>query len=218
MENLPLEHGTSTSKRGSEVSILRNAIYTANIILMNTSTKLLKIAIRHVQEFVTSNIIPSATKCMGQLVSCCISSSPRYALEAFLPLAIENIMAELASSGETGGASSLPSGSPSVFGKNTTHPFGFASLSDATLHWYQCILYSLCSNVDGKELLPFRDIISAVLRKSVDACLSYRGYKWSGRLIRDVVKSLGTVFLTEFASLNPEKIRADSQGGTCLLY
>jgi proteasome activator subunit 4 len=122
MENLPLEHGTTRSKRGgSEVVVMKTAIYTASIVLMNASVGVLKIAVRRVKEFVESNVIPGATKCIGSLVSCCVSHEPRIALDAFMNVACDAIVEEL-----EGGGSGEASGVPSVFEKKSRYAFGFA--------------------------------------------------------------------------------------------
>lgn len=156
-------------------------------------------AISKVLAFVVENIIPGATKSIGVLVGCLQGASPQFVLEAFVPLCDSHIRTELAH-----GASSIPSSPPSSFEKNSTFPFGMGALSDATLHWYQCILYNVVGNIDGKLLLPYHDMLFGVLQASISGCASYRGYKWAGRLLRECVKSYAGVYLLEFAAFDPD--------------
>ena len=140
------------------------------------------------------NVIAGATKAIGNLCQSLLGSHPKIATSILLPIICRNIHIELDS-----GASSISSSSPNTSTNSTTLPWGFATMSDCTLHWNQYLLAKLLDQCDGKVLDDsMRETVFKTVSRSLDLCKSYRGYKWASKVIDTLTKSLGSVYLVEF--------------------
>ena len=153
------------------------------------SSQLHDVAIQKIKLFISENVVPNATKAIGFLCGNLGGMDAHKRLAAFLPLCRDKILTEL-----EGGASATPSGSHSTA---NTNPFGLASMADAPFHYYQAILnYSVLSS--GDALLVHKKDLTNILEKTLAGSASRRGYKWSAKLLKNVLLSLGTVYPREF--------------------
>ncbi|KAJ3013403.1 hypothetical protein HKX48_005762 [Thoreauomyces humboldtii] len=185
LENLPQEHGQSNSSKSPESSIIRMIQYTCELLFFQMSPDIHAVALRKLQKFITENVTPNATEAIGML--CAASGSAEARLAAFVPICHEIILEEL---DHGAGTESIASSS---------FPFGFAAMSDARLHWYQCILYNVVRN-SGVAALKWRKEIMEVTNRSVRACKSPRGWKWAGKLVTLLMVSASSVYPTEVRS------------------
>ncbi|CAG8556307.1 650_t:CDS:10, partial [Racocetra fulgida] len=110
------------------------------------------------------------------------------ALKMFIPLCRTNIIIELQH-----GASSTPTTSP-------THHIQ----SDATLHWYQCILYHVIM-LSGSELLRHKNDLLYLAKEMVQKCRSRKGYMWTGKFIRMMLVALTQIYPLECRSVDKER-------------
>jgi hypothetical protein len=141
--------------------------------------------------FVTSNILPNATKVVAFLCGTLGGTDSNARLKGFFELCKDKILTELES-----GASSSESGG-SLMGSN--HPFGFAKMSDAPFHYYQAIL-NACVLPCGESLLAYQDDLVHILDKTFEQSSSRRGYKWSSKLLKHTVVSLVSLYPQEMSS------------------
>ncbi|KAI8818081.1 uncharacterized protein EV422DRAFT_538673 [Fimicolochytrium jonesii] len=185
-ENLPQEHGHIKSKNSLESSIIRLIKVTCHLVFMQMSPEIEGIAVRKVANFVTENVIANATKAVGSL--CGMTGTPKTRLATFVPLCHKQIMTEL----EHGASSDSVT-------RSSSFPFGFAAMSDARLHWHQCILFNVVAQ-SGAEVLNWKKEIMEVAVASIKACKSQRGWKWAGKLIRLVVSSSSSTYPLEMRS------------------
>ncbi|KAJ3175354.1 hypothetical protein HDU87_006306 [Geranomyces variabilis] len=186
IENLPQEHGQIKAKRSTETSVILLIQYTLDLLSQQTSPEIEAIALRKVKNFVSENVIPNATKAVG--VICAVTGMPERRLATFVPLCHDQIMSELQH-----GAAANPTTSSSF-------PFGFAAMSDARLHWYQCILLNVVQQ-SGAEALKWKKELLEVARASVKLCQSRRGWKWATKLIRILAVNASSVFCLEARSV-----------------
>lgn len=179
--------------------------YATQSMFLQMSQPLITHCVNKIERFSTCNIIASASKAFGVLCGNLTSCNPHIAIRKFVPLCARYILSELDI-----GAAGVP-GSPISGGKSvqtTTHPFGFATMSDYTIHWFQCILYNVVSQCGGKEIIHsnIRSILEDVLEKSISSCNSWRGYKWSARLLKEICKSLTTTYPLNYSSFNSDQL------------
>ncbi|RKO86253.1 hypothetical protein BDK51DRAFT_30739, partial [Blyttiomyces helicus] len=194
-ENLPQQHGNEV-KKTVESSLIQQLLYTCEVVLNQLSPEIEDLAIKKIGDFARENVLPNATKAMGTLIMVAGHSSPAKKLAAFFPLACDRLLTELQN-----GAASDPTLGSSI---TTAHPFGFASMSDATFHWFQCMLIGAVDNT-GAEILPYKERLLEVIAECVERCRSRRGYKWVGKLIKGVLGSLTRVYPKDERSFDKEK-------------
>ncbi|ORY39104.1 hypothetical protein BCR33DRAFT_662528, partial [Rhizoclosmatium globosum] len=192
-ENLPQIHGSS-DENTMEGVLLSMATYSLQIILQQTSPEIHELALKSLAKFVASNVIPSATKAVGKILSIAGGSFPAKKLHYFLPLTASRIREELAS-----GASGKPSMSAT-----TSFPFGFASLSDAALHWNQYAFMSTLAGT-GSALLEHKRTVEGVIEDMVNGCKSFRGVKWGAKAIQAAVFTLSAVYPKDFRGFEGEQ-------------
>ncbi|KAJ3398810.1 hypothetical protein HDU80_008541 [Chytriomyces hyalinus] len=187
-ENLPQIFGSSNENTMENV-IVSMASYALQIIFQQASLELQNIALKSLAKFISTTVIPSATKAVGKIISICGAGSPSLKLRHFLPLTSARIKEELA-----GHASSKPSLPQSSF------PFSFASLSDASLHWNQ---YAFLNAIvgSGDALLEHKKLVSSTIEDMVLQCRSYRGVKWAAMSIGAVVQSCTAIYPRDFRSV-----------------
>ncbi|KAL2915214.1 Proteasome activator BLM10 [Polyrhizophydium stewartii] len=194
-ENLPHNHGSEQSSQNTvEGALLDLVTYTCDLVFSQLSDSLLDVAIRKMVRICQDTVLASATKTVALLCGSLSRSNPARRLKAFVPICVAGISQEL----ESGAASKLSGKKHAA----NTNPFSYASMSDATLHWYQAILNACVANA-GDAVLEYSDELSDVLDKSISACNARRGYKWAGRLLRNIVASLTTVYPLEARSHSP---------------
>ena len=147
--------------------------------------------------FIASNVIPNATKVIAFVCGTLGGPDSSKSLKTFVPFCTEKILDEL-----EGGASQTASG----MATNIT-PFGYASMSDAPFHYYQAIL-NYCVLTGGVELLSYRQEFEKVLKSTFENSVSRRGFKWSSKLLRNLLTSLLTVYPAEYRS-HPKEVWED---------
>ncbi|KNC98256.1 uncharacterized protein SPPG_06655 [Spizellomyces punctatus DAOM BR117] len=187
-ENLPQQHGNVKSKGSLESSLILIVQFTGELLFTQMSPDIESIALRKVSNFVSENVIPNATKAIGMF--CSVTGAPATRLATFVPLCRDRILTELEH-----GAGSQPSSAYSSSG----HPFGFAAMSDASLHWYQCILYSVLIK-SGKDMLQHKDTLLEIARETLARTRARRGYKWAGKLVRFMMLNASTIYPLEARS------------------
>eukprot|EP00842_Homolaphlyctis_polyrhiza_P006684 jgi/Hompol1/7016/HPOL_005157-RA len=183
-ENLPQNYGIDKSHSTPESGL---------VDLLLLSDGLETIYLRKLAEFCRGSVVPAATKAIGTLCGSIAHASPKKRLAVFVPMCCSRILEEIDT-----GAASKPSSKLSA----NANPFGFESMSDASLHWFQSILNG-CIRSSGDAVLQFRADIEAVLDKSINCCVSRRGYKWANKLLRRVTESLLCIEPTEMRSHSP---------------
>ncbi|KAJ3146965.1 hypothetical protein HDU86_008326 [Geranomyces michiganensis] len=186
IENLPQEHGQIKGKRSTETSVIILIQYTLDLLTQQTSPEIEAMALRKVKNFVTENVIPNATKAVGAI--CAVTGMPARRLATFVPLCHDQIISEL----QHGAAANATTSS--------SFPFGFAAMSDARLHWYQCILLNVVQQ-SGAEALKWKRELLEIARASVKLCQSRRGWKWATKLIRVLMVNASSVFCLEARSV-----------------
>lgn len=162
---------------------------TVGFVINQASPEIREMAMKKVVNYARSNCIPNATKVMGKMVAAITGYDPSKALATFLPLCRDKIKEELSH-----GASSRAV----VQG---TEPPG----SDAPLHWWQCIAYNVCQNVPGASLMAHRKVLEELLELTIESCRSDRGYRYAGKLLKRITKSLVDVLPVESRSVPPTK-------------
>ena len=190
-ENLPQQYGHHSNNSTMESSLIRLLLHTCEVTFSQLSPSLHNLVIRKIVEFARSNVIPNATKAIGFLAAAACGSENEKALPLFITLCKEKILEELEH-----GASSVHSSSFS-----TTHPFGFHSMSDASLHWYQSILYHVVF-LGGIDVYHHRQDLLKVIRAMTAKCHTRRGYKWTFKLIQNILTSLTGVYPLENRCVN----------------
>ncbi|KAJ3196227.1 hypothetical protein HK101_009690 [Irineochytrium annulatum] len=164
-ENLPELHGSQGRKRGGRDSIEAS--------IMKLTAK-----------FLFSNVIPTATKTISYIAEASMGGNQEQRLKAMLPTSIARIRSEI-----TGGASAVAS-IPS-----SSNPYGFASMSDAALHWNQCI-FNHSILMSGPALLKMRKEVSDCIEDQITNCKSFRGVKWAAKSLRFALFTLTSIYVT----------------------
>ncbi|KAI9193627.1 uncharacterized protein BJ171DRAFT_249708 [Polychytrium aggregatum] len=192
-ENLPQQYAIRTDKQTLETSLIQMLLYSCERVFSQLSDDLHAVALKKIVEFVELNVIPNATCAIGSVCASVSYGGRARALSVLLPLCERKIVSELAEHG----ASSISTGANASSASSTTqHPFGFATMSDSTLHWYQSIMYSIVQN-SGSIVLDYKASLIRVLDTSFELCRSRRGYKWAGRLLRNLLCSLTHIYPLE---------------------
>lgn len=134
-------------------------------MFMQMSPEMLNTVMNKIERFINSNVIPNATKFIGVLCGNLHGSNAQQALKRFIPLCANKIRFELESGASSISSSHSMSSTSKRSNNSTTYPFGFASMSDSTLHWYQCILWNGEMNSDlSKESIAFTHTNSLSLK------------------------------------------------------
>jgi len=185
LENLPENF---SQKRGStsELGMIQLLLHTCEVLFIQSSDEIHKIALKKIEDFAMSHVIPIATKIFGSLCSASTGCNPDLALSVFLPMCKNAIETEL----------QHDAASISCLTTESSNPFSFATSSDSTLHWYQSILYHVVIQA-GDSLLKYKSLLIDVLKLSFEKCKSGRGYKWAGKLLSNLILSLCKVYPLE---------------------
>ncbi|KAJ3037851.1 hypothetical protein HDV00_001266 [Rhizophlyctis rosea] len=189
-ENLPQQHGSAATNRTMETSLIQLVMYACEIVFVQMSPDLQEVSMRKVLNFVSSNVVPNATKAIGTLSNLVGGGNSSKKLAAFIPLCHANILSELKNGAASDAATTAAA---------TSNPFGFASMGDATLHWWQAIFFNVIAQ-NGSETLKYRSEVMEILTASVETCRSKRGYKWAGKALRYSLYNLTATYPLELRS------------------
>lgn len=91
-------------------------------------------------------------------------------------------------------------------------PFGFAAMSDARLHWYQCILHNMVMR-SGGEVLKYKGEAVELLRAMIgeNGCKSRTGWKWGGKFLTAMLQSLTRVYPMEMRCVGKSRWEDDGE-------
>lgn len=195
-ENLP-QHDRKKQGGDMEHGLTQMVLYACETVFGQLGDKMYDIALKLVVDFATSQVVPNAVRAMGSLCDSITSANPEKAAKKLIDVCIRNIRIELehgASSTLTNSASSTP------------------IQSDATLHWYQHILFSVVISL-GSLAVQYKDQLLDIGQYMIQRCKTRRGFMWSGKFIRHLLKTLLDVYPKEYRSLVPEEWK--SIGNIC---
>ncbi|KAI9330364.1 hypothetical protein DFJ73DRAFT_858866 [Zopfochytrium polystomum] len=204
LENLPEGHGAVDSKKNSfENSIIEIALHTCEILFNQMPREMLTVAVERLTSFLSQNVVTNGTKAFGYIVRVAGGMFPSIKLQSLLTLCTSRISDEIEN-----GAASKPGT------QHSSHAFGMASTSDATLHWYQCILFNML-NGTGLSILEHQKQLSESIHQQIKFCKSYRGVKWAGKVLRNTLSALTSVYPLDgssFSTIGIENISTRSWG------
>jgi proteasome activator subunit 4 len=166
--------------------MIRLGTTAVEIVFSQLTKPVEEIAIKLVKERM-HNVIPNAMVGAGYVFGAVASRTPDLRLQHFLPVVLEKIELELKQ-----GASSLPTSSPLL-------PFGMATMSDSTLHWYQEIFIRILRKT-GYALFPYRERLESLLDFSLQRCNSKAGYTRAHTAIQAIFESLLSIYPTNESS------------------
>ncbi|KAI9007626.1 hypothetical protein DFJ74DRAFT_365690 [Hyaloraphidium curvatum] len=187
-QNLPQGFGSSGANQ-SEDQVMAMLMPTCSFIFNHCPPDVIRSSISRIRSFALANCIPNATKPMGRLVGSVGGYDPSAMLDVFLPLAADRIAEELshgASSRPLPGTAEVPS-------------------SDGPLHWWQSIAYNACQTLPANEMLRRLPLVEPLLELTLDKCKSDRGFRYAGKLLRRIVKSLVDVYPLETRCVDPQR-------------
>ncbi|KAI8379085.1 uncharacterized protein BYT42DRAFT_495617 [Radiomyces spectabilis] len=187
-ENLP-QHDRKKQSGAMEAGLTQTLLHACDIVFGQLSEPLYDLALRMVVDFASEQVLPNAVRATGMLCDSITSANPQKAAKRFFPLCINNIMVEL----EHGASSTITNSS-------TSNPIQ----SDSSFHWYQNILFSVVSMM-GSELLRYKKDILAALKEMVSKCRSRRGIMWTGKVLRNCLRTLLETYPMEFRSATPRE-------------
>jgi proteasome activator subunit 4 len=192
-DNLPQENhkkqggsSSSSSNNTMESGLTQMLLHTCDLIFGQLSDELYDMVLRLVVDFVSDRVLPNAVRAVGLLCDAITSVHPKKAAQVFIPLCISQIESEL----EHGACSTRSHSAASNLIQ-----------SDSTFHWYQNILFSVVSTL-GPEVLVYKSELIAVTHTMVTHCYSRRGMMWTGKLIRNILKTVLDIYPKDFKSLN----------------
>jgi hypothetical protein len=191
-ENLP-ENFAQKKSSSTDLRMIQFLLHTCEVIFIQLSDEIHNIALKKIEDFARTHVIPNATKVFGLLCSASNGCNPDKALSIFLPMCKNAIEYEL----------QHDAASTSCLITESSNPFSFATSSDSTLHWYQSILYHVVIQA-GDSLLKYKSLLVDVLKVSINKCKSGRGYKWAGKLLSNVIIALCDVYPLEERNVKPE--------------
>ena len=177
VENLPQEHGTNVKNVTMEQSLLNLALNCTKLLFMQLSPSLLIFAIAKVKKFLLNSVLPNGIKFIGSLCNNLKGRNSEFVINSLFQICAEKIFYEL----EQGASMTYSSQVISKTATSTTYPFGFSSMSDANLHWFQCVLFNILSNSDsvGSMKPEMKKTLFKLIKESIEKCNSWRGYKWA---------------------------------------
>lgn len=185
-ENLPEEHANMANDSTMETNLIEVVLNTCEILFTQSSPEILKIASNRLFNFVKSTVLPNASKYVAFLVASITSNNPEALVSSFFPLCIERIREEISY------------GAGSKVGESVSIP------SDGTLHWYMNIAYHLMMQT-GTASLKYRVEILELLKLCMEKLRSKMGVKLLGKMIKNVLKSLTTIYPLETRSICPRQ-------------
>ncbi|ORX46182.1 hypothetical protein BCR36DRAFT_332117 [Piromyces finnis] len=191
-ENLPENFALKRSST-TEIGMIQLLLHTCEVLFIQLSDEIHNIALKKIEDFARSHVIPNATKIFGSLCSAATGCNPDKVLSVFLPMCKNAIESELRHD----------AGSISCLTTESSNPFSFATSSDSTLHWYQSILYHIIIQA-GDCLLKYKSLLIDVLKVSIEKCKSGRGYKWAGKLLSNLILSLCRIYPLEERSVKED--------------
>ncbi|KAJ3272314.1 hypothetical protein HDV01_005748 [Terramyces sp. JEL0728] len=194
LENLP-QNFAITNKPTEEESMLNMLMFTCDIVFNQLSEPLEDIVANMIFKKISNSVIPSASKIVGNICAVSLKNNIPKRLKKFVEFCIQKIKEEIHE-----GASSLPHGNKY---SSNSHPFGFATMSDSSLHWYQSILNGVVNRA-GEHILPYLPDLEELLDLMFAKCNSYTGYSWAADLLNNLVSSLSSCWITEYRSHTPE--------------
>ncbi|KAJ3278012.1 hypothetical protein HDU76_010060, partial [Blyttiomyces sp. JEL0837] len=192
LENLPQHHGT-TDGNSPETSVIRMVLHALEVVVQQSSPEIHELVLRRFANHVSSKVTPNATKAVGLIAAISGGTNSSAKLSALLKLCTDNITEELAA-----GASSIPSPA------HSSNPFGYSSMSDARLHWFQYILINTVAG-GGAAVLNHARLIEETIREQIDKCRSYRGVKWATKTLRYAISNCAAVYPSSASSIVVDK-------------
>ncbi|ORZ04733.1 hypothetical protein BCR42DRAFT_474389 [Absidia repens] len=184
-ENMP-QHDRKKQGGAMEAGLTQMVLHACETVFGQLSNEMYDVALRLMVDFCTSQVLPSAMRAMGSLCQGITAVNPAKAAKQLIPICITNIRTELI---ENGASSTMTNAA-------TSNPIA----SDATLHWYQHILFSVVSEL-GPHYLTYKDELLAIGHDMVRHCKSRRGMMWAAKFIRFSLKTLLETYPVEYRSL-----------------
>ncbi|CAO3588698.1 unnamed protein product [Absidia cylindrospora] len=184
-ENMP-QHDRKKQGGAMEAGLTQMVLHACETVFGQLSNDMYDVALRQMVGFCTSQVLPSAMRAMGSLCQGITAVDPAKAAKQLIPICITNIRTELM---ENGASSTMTNAA-------TSNPIA----SDATLHWYQHILFSVVSEL-GPHYLTYKDDLLAIGHDMVLHCKSRRGMMWAAKFIRFSLKTLLETYPVEYRSL-----------------
>jgi proteasome activator subunit 4 len=185
LENLPQQYATGNNGKSTEGTVLDLMTHASSIIFGQLSDDLYDHVVNRFVDYLSDNCIPAATDTIG-LLTAAITRYNHRSFTKILDLVYENIKEEIENK-----AASVPSSTYS-----DTNPFGMNKMSDSKFHWYQACLMSLCSS-NGLSIIQNKSKIFELIQLLVKNVHTKRGFIWTAKLVKTVLQSLRTYYLTE---------------------
>lgn len=194
-ENLPIHYArpSSSSSSSDDQRMLGLIESTAEIVFWQLSDDLRDIVLDILARKISNQVIPNASESVGSLITSSSPKNPKKRLEKFVALCCSQICFEIEQNN---------AGTSAGFSNDL--PFGYARMSDATLHWYQEILIGTVKYA-GDALLPFAEKIEETLALMTEKCLSKRGALLTSQLLSAYIESLSTTYPKNFSSLSSKR-------------
>ncbi|KAJ3127281.1 hypothetical protein HK098_006555 [Nowakowskiella sp. JEL0407] len=193
-ENLPENYASNSKKGSTEMSMIGFLLLACQTVLNQLSPELFESSMKKILNVVSSNVMPNASKAIGSLIAQFSINAPKETLKVFFTIARSKILEEISNDAGVQFTS---------ISTVTGHPHDFAKMSDASLHWWQCIVNGSVLN-GGVHLLEHRGEIMSLIRESLLKLNSAVGYRWAGKFVRTVVDSLVHKYIIETKSMKPE--------------
>ncbi|KAI8099232.1 uncharacterized protein BX664DRAFT_272366 [Halteromyces radiatus] len=187
-ENMP-QYDRKKQGGAMEAGLTQMILHACETVFGQLSDSMYDIALRSIVDFASNQVLPNAVRAMGSLCESIASVNPKKAARQFIPMCVASIKIEL----ENGASSTMTNSA-------TSNPIQ----SDATLHWYQHILFSVISDL-GPEWLQYKDDLINIGNDMITHCRSRRGIMWTGKFLRFSLQSLLDTYPTEYRSLTPEE-------------
>ncbi|ORY33092.1 putative membrane protein [Naematelia encephala] len=202
--NLP-EEGGKTGKAGGKTEQLtvQSVLHTCGGVFNALDDKLFDSVLEQVAEYVTTTTRANAVDVVGDLVRNLASSNAQKVFEKLFPIARQRILSELKT-----GASSLRTTTTSI-----------PRASDASLHWWQSILYGtlIPGRVNLSEPSIRRQYVELV-EAMIDSTFSERGWAWTGKIIEKSVSCLTSLYFREMRMLNKDEFNSKDFKNNHTLY
>ena len=186
--NLPPNMGGGHAD-ADEQGVLRLLAMTTKIIFEQLSPEIEELVMDILFRKVFGHIISPGTKIVAEICGFIAYSNPKRRLQKFAPKIIKQIEFEL-----DNGAGTTTSQK-----KSDLNPHGFATMSDATFHWYQAILTNVLS-FGGSDLLDYENDIIHVIDRMVDQCIGNVAYVWTADLLYHYIFALFHKYPREYKS------------------
>ncbi|KAJ3319363.1 hypothetical protein HDV06_006390 [Boothiomyces sp. JEL0866] len=194
LENLPQNYAViNSSKPTEEEGMINMLMFTCDIVFNQLSGQLEDVVSNMIFKKISNTVLPNASKIVGNICAVLLKNNIAKRLKLFVPLCIQKMKEEI-----DDGAGSLPHGNKY---SSNSHPFGYATMSDSTFHWYQIILNGVVNRA-GVHILDYLDDLEELLDLMLAKCNSYTAYSWAADLLSNLLTSLSSVWISEYRSHN----------------